>query len=70
MEIKMKINENTKWSDIDKDLSLLDKHKVFIQTNNQGVDEIIEDSSVKICSLEFIDTGCGEQMFNLEIKKI
>ncbi len=64
----MKINDNTKWSDIDKDLSFLDRH--FIQTNNQGVDKIIEDNSVRICSLEFIDTGCGEQMFNVEIERI
>tara|TARA_R100001086_G_C11684044_1_gene216596 strand:- start:71 stop:265 length:195 start_codon:yes stop_codon:yes gene_type:complete len=63
----MKINDNTKWSDIDKDLSFLDKH--FIQVNNDGLEEIIEDSSVRICSLEFIDTGCGEQMFNVEIER-
>ena len=63
----MKINDNTKWSDIDKDLSFLDKH--FIQVNNDGLEEIIEDNSVRICSLEFIDTGCGEQMFNVEIER-
>ena len=58
----MKINDDTKWSDI--------AHRHFIQTNNEGVDKIIEDNSVRICSLEFIDTGCGEQMFNVEIEQV